>query len=141
MKKAYRKLAKKYGLNQATVAQKAKADDWASKRKQQAITTQARILESDISTKVDRATRLKTVADRLLERVENMVATDDRLTATAIKNLSDALRNIKDAQMIRTDEDIEEQKARIEKLRRDADREDKNTSITINLEGVGSYAE
>lgn len=138
---SYRKLAKKYGLNQATIAQKAKADDWASKRKQQASTTQALILEADINTKVDRAARLTSVADKLLERVEQLVTNEDRLTATAIKNLSDAIKNIKDAQMIRSQEDIEEQKARIEKLRREADREDKNTSITINLEGVGDYAE
>ena len=125
---SYRKLAKKYGLNQATIAQKAKADNWASKRKQQAIATQAMILEADISTKVDRAARLTTVADKLLERVEDIVTHDDRLTATAIKNLSDALKNIKEAQMIRSQDDIDEQRARIEKLRREAERDKESTS-------------
>lgn len=121
---SYRKLAQKYGLNQATIAQKAKAEDWVGKRKQQASTAQALILEKDINKKVDRATRLKTVADKLLDRVENIVAQDDHLTAAAIKNLSDALKNIKEAQMIRTQEDIEEQKARIAKLQKEAQRED-----------------
>lgn len=121
---SYRKLAQKYGMNQATIAQKAKAEDWVGKRKQQASTAQALILEKDINKKVDRATRLKTVADKLLDRVENIVAQDDHLTAAAIKNLSDALKNIKEAQMIRTQEDIEEQKARIAKLQKEAQRED-----------------
>lgn len=121
---SYRKLAQKYGLNQATIAQKAKAEDWVGKRKQQASTAQALILEKDITKKVDRATRLKTVADKLLGKVEALVADDDYLTASAIKNLSDALKNIKEAQMIRTQEDIEEQKARIAKLQKEAQRED-----------------
>ena len=140
---SYRKLAQKYGLNQATIAQKAKAEDWVGKRKQQASTAQALILEKDINKKVDRATRLKTVADKLLDRVETLVAQDDHLTASAIKNLSDALKNIKEAQMIRTQEDIEEQKARIAKLQKEADRQDnEKSSITITLEGsLSDYAQ
>ena len=140
---SYRKLAQKYGLNQATIAQKAKAEDWVGKRKQQASTAQALILEKDINKKVDRATRLKTVADKLLDKVEALVADDDHLTASAIKNLSDALKNIKEAQMIRTQEDIEEQKARIAKLQKEADRQDNDkSSITITLEGsLSDYAQ
>ena len=140
---SYRKLAQKYGLNQATIAQKAKAEDWVGKRKQQASTAQALILEKDITKKVDRATRLKTVADKLLDRVENIVAQDDHLTASAIKNLSDALKNIKEAQMIRTQEDIDEQKARIAKLQMEAQKADNDkSSITITLEGsLSDYAQ
>ena len=132
---SYRKLAEKYGLNQATVAQKAKAEDWVGKRKHQASTAQALILEKDIHKKVDRATRLKTVADKLLERVEDLVANDDRLTASAIKNLSDALKNIKETQMIRTQEDIDEQKARIAKLQKEAQKEEIDTEIKVTIGG------
>ena len=132
---SYRKLAQKYGLNQATIAQKAKAEDWVGKRKQQAITAQALILEKDINKKVDRATRLKTVADKLLDKVEELVADDGHLTASAIKNLSDALKNIKEAQMIRTQEDIEEQKARIAKLQKEAQVEEIDKEIKVTIEG------
>ena len=140
---SYRKLAQKYGLNQATIAQKAKAEDWVGKRKQQASTAQALILEKDINKKVDRATRLKTVADKLLDKVEKLVTDEDQLTAAAIKNLSDALKNIKEAQMIRTQEDIEEQKARIAKLQKEAEKQDNDrSSITITLEGsLSDYAQ
>lgn len=139
---SYRKLAQKYGLNQATIAQKAKADDWVSKRKQQASAAQAKILEKDIHRKVDRATRLKTVADKLLDKVEQLVADDDYLSAAAIKNLSDALKNIREAQMIRTPEDIEEQRARITKLQNEAHKVDTEKSIVITLEGgVSEYAQ
>ena len=132
---SYRKLAQKYGLNQATVAQKAKAEDWVGKRKQQASTAQARILENDIQEKVDRAARLMSVADKLLERVEGLVEHDDRLTATAIKNLSDALKNIRETQMIRSDADMREQEARIRNLEKQAQAEETDKEIRVTIEG------
>ena len=63
---SYRKLARKYGLNQATIAQKAKAEDWVGKRKRQASTTQAKIISAVEGEKVNRAVRLQNVADKLL---------------------------------------------------------------------------
>lgn len=139
----YRELAQKYGVNYATIGKKASKEGWQTQRQQQANKTLTKMLSADTKQKVDRAIRLKTVADKLLDRVEDLVAQDDHLTASAIKNLSDALKNIKEAQMIRTQEDIEEQKARIAKLQKEADRQDNDkSSITITLEGsLSDYAQ
>lgn len=139
---SYRKLAQKYGLNQATIAQKAKAEDWVGKRKQQASTTQAKILERDIAKKVDRAARLMTVSDKLLAKVEQILDDDKPITASAAKNIGDAIKSIKDTQMIRSDADIREQEARIEKLRREAYRDDQSGTITVRLPGgLEDYAQ
>jgi tRNA-dihydrouridine synthase len=132
---SYRKLADKYNVDQATIARKAKKEDWVSKRQQHISTTQAKVLAADTQQKVDRASRLKSVADKLLDRVEDIVENDPHLTASAIKNLSEAMRNIKDTQMIRTAEDIEEQQARIAKLRKEVQDDDKSKAITVVLEG------
>ena len=138
---SYRKLADKYNVDQATIARKAKKEDWVSKRQQHISTTQAKIIAADAQQKVDRASRIKNVADKLLDRVEDIVEYDQHLTAAAIKNLSDALKNIKEAQMIRTAEDIEEQKARIAKLQKDVQDDDKSKTITVTLEGdLSRYA-
>ena len=139
---SYRKLADKYNVDQATIARKAKKEDWVSKRQQHISTTQAKVLAADAQQKVDRASRLKNVADKLLDRVEDIVEYDQHLTATAIKNLSDALKNIKEAQMIRTAEDIEEQQARIAKLKKEVQDEDKRKTVTVVLEGdLNRYAQ
>ena len=130
-----RDLAQKYGVHYTTIGKKASKEDWQELRQQQTNTTLTKILTADTEKKVDRATRLKTVADKLLERVEDLVANDDRLTATAIKNLSDALKNIKEAQMIRTQEDIDEQKARIAKLQKEAQKEEVDTEIKVTIGG------
>lgn len=139
---SYRKLAEKYGLNQATVAQKAKADDWVSKRKHHASATQAEILDRDRDIKVDRATKLSNAADQLLNKIVKGIESAAIVTPTAAKNYSDALKNIKEIHMIRSEEDIQEQKARIAKLQKDAQDEDKNRTITVTLEGdLGRYAQ
>ena len=139
---SYRKLADKYGVDQATIARRAKKNDWVSKRQRHADKTQAKILTADTEQKVDRAARLTTVADKLLRKVEVLVERDDYLSANAIKNLSDALKNIKEAQMIRSDKDLIEQDARIAKLQMEAQKVENDKSITIRLEGgMSDYAQ
>ena len=139
---SYRKLADKYGIDQATISRKAKKEDWVSKRQHHLSETQAKVLAADTEGKVDRALRLVTVADKLLEKVEQWVEMGDPISATSIKNLSDAIKNIKEVQMIRTDEDIEEQKARIAKLRKEAEKEEHsdNTIVIQFAEGSEEYA-
>lgn len=139
---SYRKLADKYGIDQATISRKAKKEDWVSKRQHHVSETQAKILTADTKNKADRAARLMTVSDKLLNKIEQAVDQDGPLSAGAIKNLSDALKNIKEAQMIRTQEDIAEQKARIAKLQNEAHKVDTEKTITITLEGsLSDYAQ
>lgn len=124
---SYRKLAEKYGLDQATIARRAKKEDWVSKRQHHADKTQAKILSADTKNKANRAERLMTVADKLLKKVELAVDQEGPISAGAIKNLSDALKNIRETQMIRSDQDIREQEARIAKLQKEAQKDEHNT--------------
>ena len=134
---SYRKLADKYGIDQATIARKAKKEDWVSKRQHHADKTQAKILDADTKNKADRAARLMTVADKLLKKVELAVDQDGPISAGAIKNLSDALKNIRETQMIRSDQDIREQEARIAKLQKEAqkDDDDKDKTVIVTIAG------
>ena len=132
---SYRKLAEKHGVNPTTIAKKASKEDWQSQRQQQASNTLSKMLAEDTKQKVDRATRLKTVADKLLDKVEVLVEKDDYLSATAIKNLSDALKNIRDTQMIRSDADMREQEARIRNLEKQAQAEDTDKEIKVTIGG------
>lgn len=136
---SYRKLAQKYGLNQATIAQKAKAEDWVGKRKQHASTTQARTLETDITQKVDRATKLLDVSDLLLEKVRKLIDSDDKIAmdTQGMKRISDVLKDLKEIQMIRSEPDTREQEARIAKLWREAEKDagDKDKTVIVTIEG------
>ena len=123
---SYRKLAQKYGLDQATIAQRGKKEDWVGIRKQKASETQAKIIDAVETRKVDRATRLQSVADKLLDRVEALVETGDLvlMNSQSMKHISGVLKDIKEIQMIRSDADMREQEARIANLRKQAEKEE-----------------
>ena len=135
---SYRKLAQKYGLDQATIAQRGKKEDWVGIRKQKASETQAKIIEAVETRKVDRATRLQSVADKLLDRVEALVETGDfvLMNSQSMKHISGVLKDIKEIQMIRSDADMREQEARIANLRKQAEKEEtQSRDVTITIEG------
>ena len=139
---SYRKLAQKYGLDQATIAQRGKKEDWVGIRKQKASETQAKIIDAVETRKVDRATRLQSVADKLLDKVEALVETGDLvlMNSQSMKHISGVLKDIKEIQMIRSDADMREQEVRIKKLQKEAEQEDTNTEVVITF-GAGGKKE
>jgi monoamine oxidase len=52
-----------------------------------------------------------------------------------VQELASAIKSLKEVQMLKTELDEQEQKARIDKLRKDAMEEDGNTSVTVRFEG------
>lgn len=137
-----RGLAEKYGVSESTLFKKCSREQWEALRKQHRSRLEAKVLQKDIDRKAHRASRMTDAADLLLDKIEKGLANTPIVTPTAAKNYSDALKNIKDIYMIRTEDDIEEQRARIEKLRREADKDDRSTSITVTLEGaMDSYGQ
>ena len=132
---SYRKLADKYGLDQATIARRAKKEGWVSNRQQNASRTQAKIVNAISNKQVDRASKLISVADLLLDRVKSLVEGNPELLVStqSIKNLSGVLKDIKEVQMIRSDADMREQEARIKKLQKEAEQEETQTDVVITF--------
>lgn len=125
---SYRKLAQKHGVNVTNIAKRAKAEDWVGQRKQYATETQTKTVEAIAAQKVDRAARILTVADKLLNKIEAIVeaAELESLPAKSIRALTAAVKDLKEIQGVRSKLDDEEQEARIAKLRREAEK-DENT--------------
>ena len=137
---SYRKLAQKYGLDQATVATRGKKEDWVGLRKQRSIQTQAKILEAVEERKVDRARNLISVADLLLGRVVDLMNSQEgsaiMLNPQNLKHISGVLKDIKDIQMIKSDADMREQEARIANLQKQAEADSFNREpIKVIIEG------
>lgn len=136
---SYRKLAQKYGINQATIAQRAKKENWVELRRQRASKTQAKIIEAIESKKVARAERLQTVADKLLGKVEGLLDQSDPLEmdTQSMKHISGVLKDLKDIQMIKSDADMREQEARIANLQKQADAhdDDKEKTVIVTIAG------
>lgn len=145
-KTSYRKLAERYGVDQATVSKRGSDGKWVEKRKQHNSETQAKVLAADTRKKVSRAEKLHSAADSLLDKVTAFIEACDpqKVDAQALKHISGVLKDIKDVQMIRHKGDIQEQQARIDKLRADAAKGDKDIGggLTVTLEGtVSEYGE
>lgn len=133
---SYRKLAQTYGVDQATIARRAKKEDWVSKRQQNVSTVQAKIVDAISDQQVDRATKLLGVADRLMEKVEEYM---ERMEFTgfrdtqSMKHLSGVLKDLKEIQMIRSDADLREQEARIASLNRQADKDSASRDVVVEM--------
>ena len=139
---SYRELSQKYGVHYTNIAKRAKKEDWQQLRQQQTNTTQTKMIQAVERRKVDRAAKLIGVSDLLLDKVRGMLEEDSgTITSQAMRNLSGVLRDIKDIQMIRSDADMREQEARIDKLRREAAREeeDGNRTVVVNIGGDGAW--
>lgn len=143
---SYRKLAEKYNVPFGTLRKVAAKEKWKELRDKTRAKTDTKIVESISNEEAKRAERLLSVSDRLLERIEGIVeelSTGEVLMdRTTLKQITGALLDIKKLQGDRDPLDIEEQKARIAKLRKEAEEEDKTSEVVITIEGgEDSWAE
>lgn len=141
---SYRELSQKYGVHYTNIAKRASKENWQQLRQQHANATQTKILKAIGSQQATRAARLQTVADKLLGKVEALVEASDpmEMDTQAMKHISGVLKDIKEIQMIRSDADMAEQEARIAKLRREAETEEKKerTLVIQFAEGLEEFA-
>jgi uncharacterized protein YjcR len=132
---SYRKLAEKYGVSYATIGEKARQEGWVEERKRFLNKTLTKTLNAISKGQADRASRLVSVADKLLTKIENAVDNFDMaellVDKQALKQLTGALKDIKDIQMIKSEIDLKEQEARIAKLQKEAEGEEKDTKIEV----------
>ena len=126
---SYRKLAQKYGVNTTNIAKKASKEKWVEQRNENANKTLSKTLNAIASTQASRAARLQTVADKLLTKVERLVENGEELLTdtSTMRDISRILKDLKDIQMIKSDADMREQEARIDKLRREAQKSEEGT--------------
>ena len=125
---SYRKLCAKYGVSLSTMKRIAADEDWVGLRDQCKAKSATKIVEIESDKQANRMKRLLTVSDKLLEAVE--IAVDQFQTGDlavekgVLKSLASAIKDIKDIQSLKTELDIEEQKARIAILKKQAERDD-----------------
>ena len=134
---SYRKLAQKYGVNHAVIGQRAKAEKWVDLRRQHIDKTQTKTLNTISNKQADRAAKLIGVSDLLLNKVKSLLEDNEELLVdtSIMKDVSVILKNLKDIQMIRSEADLQEQQARIDKLRKEAMVEKENNEVKVTMVG------
>lgn len=145
---SYRKLAEKHNVSFHTLRKQAAKENWKALRDEVATKTVTKIVEIESDQQADRMKRLLTVSDKLLMAVEDAVekfqAGELMLDKGALKSLSGTIKDIKDIQSIKTELDIEEQKARIAILKKQAEADTSGStevSITFSNDEERAWAE
>lgn len=140
---SYRKLAEKHNVPFHTLRKQAAKEHWRELRDECIAKTATKIVELESDKNALRMERLLKVSDDLLDVVEEAVASfkagELALDKAALKSLSGTIKDIKDIQNIKTELDIEEQKARIANLRKQAEKDDNNVSeVAVVIAGGDS---
>lgn len=130
---SYRKLAQKYGVSTTQICNVGREEGWVQLREQHLNKTVAKSLNAIASQQAARAARIAGAGDRLLDRVVQLLESDEEamLDTGVMRDVSVVLKNLKDIQMIRSEADVREQEARIDKLRKEAQKKDDNREITV----------
>lgn len=140
---SYRKLAQKHGVGYSVIGEKARTEKWVEQREQFRNKTLTDTVSAISEQQVDRAANLMSAADKLLARVNSLVEEHPELLAAPqnLKHISGVLKDIKEIHMIKSDADMEEQKARIDNLRKQANKDNTDNTIIIQFaEGAEEYA-
>ena len=124
-----RELATKYDVSFSTIQKKSSEEGWNKLRKKKRRKTEEKIIETVSSQEAEKAVNIIDVADKLLEKivsVAEMVSDPD-----SIKKLTSAIKDLKDIKGIKSEADMREQEARIAKLQKEAQEEEKDNGVTI----------
>lgn len=141
---SYRKLAQKYGVSYVQIGNVGREENWVELRKQHLDKTLTKSMNAISKKQADRAANLIAVSDLLLGKVKNLLEADEKLLVdtSIMKDVSIILKNLKDIQMIRSEADMLEQEARIDKLRKEAMVEKENQEVKVTIQGeLEEYSE
>lgn len=140
-----RKLAEKYGVSYHTLRKVAVKEKWTALRDEFRQKSASKIVDIESDKQAYRMKRLLTVSDELLDVVEDAVRSfkvgDLLIDKTALKSLSSTIKDIKDIQNIKTQLDIEEQRARIANLQKQAQADERHEEIKVTIaSGLEEYS-
>ena len=123
---SYRKLAQKYGISTTQICNVGRDEKWVEQREQYLNKTTARTIEKISQQEANRAAKIHSVADKLLLKIEAMVDSERPPDTKGIRALTAAVKDLKEIQSVKSALDEQEQRARIDNLKKMADKTDDN---------------
>ena len=137
----YRKLADKYGVSFGTLSKIAMRENWTDLRKKACEKTGTVLAETIGKRNAKKSAKIDTLVDMLLDRLIDRM--DDLLVeGKDAKSIASALKDLKDLKGIKDKLDVQEQKARIRKLEKEAQAEEKqdNNVHVVMDDGLDEYS-
>lgn len=137
----YRKLAEKHGVSFSTLSQMAMREKWTDLRKKANDKADTVLADTIGKRNAKKSAKIDTLVDMLLDRLIDRM--DDLLVeGKDAKSIASALKDLKDLKGIKDKLDVKEQKARIRKLEKEAEAEDKtdNEVKVVMDDGLDEYS-
>ena len=131
---SYRKLAAKYGVSFTTLTRTAQKENWIGLRQQAEDKAETKIIDVVSNQKVKIDDKYFKLVDKLLEKTELVIDTLDEWSIYSLKEIATTLKYLKECKGVKSDIDLREQEARIRNLEKQAEAEEKNTSINVVIE-------
>lgn len=121
---SYRKLASKYGVSLSSIARKAKEEKWADMRTQTEHKLNTKIVDSVVNQEAKKVDRIQSVADLLLQKIEERVADGSLLIESKdFRAITASIKDLREIKGYKSELDMQEQLARIEKLKKEAQKD------------------
>lgn len=132
---SHRQLAEKYGIGRSRLSQYASQEKWSEKRDKHRAKTVSKAVNAIGTKQAERTAKLIGVSDLLLDKIKSLLEADEELLVdtSVMKDVSIVLKNLKEIQMIKSEADLREQEARIDKLRKEAMVEKENNEIKVTI--------
>jgi len=133
-----RALAEKYGVSHVTLGKRAKREGWLDARRQKDDKTKAKTIEKASERGSNVRLSVYDTAERLLRVVNGQIDSIEGGEPINPKDVATTLKIVRDVLDVKSERDLAEQDARIEKLRREAAGEAQDREITVRFaEGEG----
>lgn len=129
---SYRKLADKYGVSFSTLQKIAAEEKWTDLRKKTGRKLEEKIAENVASQEAKRVNEVQNIADLLLQKIRKGIEDESFCTDTqSIRQIVSSIKDLNEIKGYQSDLDAQEQIARIEKLRRDAQSDEESKDIKV----------
>ena len=129
---SYRKLADKYDVSFSTLRKVAARENWTELRSRAGAERDTKIVQSVASQQAKRVDDIQTVADMLLDKIFFGVLEGNLITdAQSVRQITASIKDLRDIKGMKSELDMQEQLARIEKLRKEAQTEEQSRDIKV----------
>lgn len=137
-----RGIEKKYGIPYTRLRNRVDTEGWKQEKDECRTKIAKKSIDLMIDQKAEEVTRAFRIASKVMDKLEECVEAIDPQHIDAMKNLksiTSAIKDLKEIGVFRSALDEAEQKARIKKLQKDAEEEQKDVSVTVTFaeEGYG----
>lgn len=139
-----KELSDKYGVSFSHIQKVSANEKWTDLKKKKGRIAEEKIVEAIASKEVRKVDKLQDCADLLLDRISQGLrdGTLGVMSGRGLRDISGALKDIREIKGIKSEADMREQEARINKLIKDTQEEKKDSTIVVEFKGgIDDYAD